>query len=138
MSQTPSLDTIAAHGNRGHKRIANNDIICADGTILSVIAGGGTYSWPRPELCSCDWDPLAERVTSQDEFRVDCDYPGPYSEVEVMTNDPELLGASYMGDDDEVVTVPVETVREYIISHGGEWHADGADDFLTELTKEKE
>lgn len=53
------LDAIAAHGNRGHAAAPgapwdDSHIRCADGSVLSVIAGFGAH------------------------------YPGPYTHVEVM------------------------------------------------------
>lgn len=137
MSKTPTLDEIAAKGNRGHYgHKDNNHIICVDGTVLSVIAGGGTYSAPKPDLCACahgaPYTGLTESLFDRH------DYPGPYSMVEVLSDDPELI-PDFMGEYDgepQAFSVHVETVREYILKHGGEWHADGADDFLLELTKE--
>lgn len=138
MSKTPTLDEIAAKGNRGHYgHKDNNDIVCVDGTALSVIAGGGTYSAPRPQFCTCaHGEPFNWQTPGESPDRHD--YPGPYSMVEVLTDDPDLI--DFVGEYDgepQAVSVSVETVREYILKHGGEWHADGADDFLTELTKEK-
>lgn len=38
-SLTPTLDEIAAKGNRGHHGdIPNNRITCGDGTVISVVA----------------------------------------------------------------------------------------------------
>ena len=81
-------------------------IECVDGTTLSVQAGRMLYSTPRNNL-------------------------GPYSAVEVgfpSAEPPETWRDYYDGywDEDETHTgsifayIPVELVREYIESHGGE------------------
>lgn len=135
MSKTPTLDRIAEHGNRGHHHgwtDDSNGIVCKDGTKLSVIAGGGTYCFPRPAVCSCyiggtlKLDPLPHEVA--------CDYPGPYSEVEVYTDHPSLI-PDYVGADGQchAFEISVEKLREFIIEHGGEWSpGDAAAEILKE------
>lgn len=139
MSKTPTLDEIAAKGNRGHYgHKDNNDIVCVDGTAISVIAGGGTYSEPRPQFCTCAHGYPFPSVTPV-ESTLGHDYAGPYTHVEVYTDDPELFTLADVPFEGEVdaFTLSVEEVRSYILKHGGEWHADDADDFLFELTQEK-
>jgi hypothetical protein len=64
---------------------------CADGTRLSVVAGGGTYCTPRPE------------------FGADPEYSGPFTAVEVWWPDagePEGF-------------VDVDLVKAFVAEHGG-------------------
>lgn len=111
MSETPRLDAIAEKGNRGHRRVENNWITCKDGTKLSVIAGGGTYSVPRPLFCTCDFEGVGATTFGLPGLtgEVDHDYPGPYTSVEVM-----------LDEDVDVTTMTVGEVRAYIAQHGGE------------------
>lgn len=110
------LESIIAGGNRGHWSRENNNIVCADGFELSVIAGGGAYSTPRPTYCSCSHsdrpppEPFAGEVVH--------DFPGPYTHVEVMTYGP----ASWDEYDSGGVysNVPAEMVRALVAEHGGE------------------
>jgi hypothetical protein len=106
VSLTPTLDDIAAHGNRGHVgQIANNKITCRDETSLSVIAGGGTLSYPRVQFCT---EYKGEHVLGT---MYGCEQPhtyvGPYTHVDVLTDEGDGVK-------------PVEEVRKYILSHGGE------------------
>lgn len=128
-SNTPLLDQIAAHGNRGHHHgwlRVDNLISCWDGTTISVIAGNGTLSLPRPVPCSCYGNPDAEPTAGDDGF-VECDYPGPYSWVEVFTDHPELTG----GDrGQQAISVEVESLRAWIVSHGGEFSMLDAAEYI--------
>jgi hypothetical protein len=96
-----TLDDIAARGNRGGhfagQWVDNNHIRCADGFELSVIAGGGTYCLPRPAFCAHSYAPDLPAIPFRDE--VACDYPGPYTHVEVRGDGPP--GWSEYGDPGE-------------------------------------
>ena len=116
------LEDIIAHGNRGHRPRGDSHISCADGTVLSVIAGGGTYCQPSPAYCSCgfaaslpDWD--ADFHTPAP-WEVAHDYPGPYTHVEVMLIEGEAPEGWFAND--SVDTIAVEDVRAFIAAHGGE------------------
>jgi len=130
-SQTPTLDQIAASGNAPDRktgvRPVDNRITCADGFSLSVIAGAGYYCTPRPSLLSG----LPDGVVS-DSPR---DYPGPYTAVEVgfPSAQPEPWTEWVQRAEDEADPtgtvygyVPVQMVRELILSHGGEIPQGGA------------
>lgn len=111
-SLTPTLDEVAAHGNRGHVGwLENNHIICRDGTSLSVIAGGGTACVPQVQYCYTSPEGT-HHVRDQTPGMAPHDYPGPYTHVEVLS----VGDGPYPG-----TNVPVEEVRKYILSHGGEW-----------------
>ena len=105
------LEHIIAKGNmfRTPPTRTENWVHCADGFKMSVIAGFGAYSTPRPLE----------------------DYPGPYSAVEVgfpsMRPEPWDQWSAYqdpwMGAGDPTETcygqVPVEMVRALADLHGG-------------------
>jgi hypothetical protein len=129
-SQTPTLDQIAATGNapdrQTGKRPVENRITCADGFNLSVIAGAGYYCKPRPSLLSEHPDGLVSDAPR--------DYPGPYTEVEVgfPSERPEPWATwAECAEDGENPTgtvysyVPVQMVRDLILSHGGEVSRSG-------------
>ena len=122
-SRTPKLDQIAAHGNRGDHRIGDRDsrIRCADGLLMSVIAGAGTYCTPRPDMC---YPSRHGHMIIPEGSGIPCDYPGPYTHVEVMIlagDKPDSwAGRADAGDDSVYGWVPVELVRETILAHGGE------------------
>ncbi|MDO5676811.1 MAG: hypothetical protein Q4G35_04805 [Propionibacteriaceae bacterium] len=123
-SLTPSLDHIARHGNRGHHgHIGNNNMVCADGTELSIIARGSTHSSPRPALCYTNED--GEHVTGPSTPLHDapCDYAGPYEKVEVYTADPELiaLGGGLSDGDRQAFPINVDALRNFIIRRGGKF-----------------
>ena len=105
-SLTPTLDEIAAKGNRGHNLVDNNWITCRDGTEISIIAGGGTYSHPRVQFCftATDGEHDSFPISHNEE---PCNYPGPYTHVEVMM-------------DGDVETMSVLAARDLILRHGGE------------------
>lgn len=124
------FDEIAAHGNRNYDdnfRFQNpklgNRIRCRDGFSLSVIAGAGTYSRPRPAL-------LDLGDTPNFMYDVDADYRGPYTAVEVgfPSERPEPWAGCWEThcEDPNSPTdtvygyVPVEMVRALIEAHGGE------------------
>lgn len=103
-TNTSRLDAIVQHGNRGHRHISNNQIVCADGLRLSVIAGGGTYCSPEPA------------------HSVPHDFPGPYTALEVMVYGTERPwdGGEVHSDYTLYGWVRVEIVRTLIQAHGGE------------------
>ena len=113
------LEKIIAKGNRGHYGRTDSTIHCADGTDLSVIAGGGVYSEPRPAHCMCAFggNPL-----NPFPGEVDHTYPGPYRAVEVMMvgDDPCPDGWQEYESGGIYAFVPVELVRAYVEAHGGE------------------
>ena len=122
---TPKLDAIAAHGNRGHATDINaprggSQIRCADGSVLSVIAGGGTYCQPRPAMCTCSLRGELELFASGRHlpWEVAHDYPGPYTHVEVMPIEGDWPAEWFDGD--SVATVAVEDVRAEFAKRGGE------------------
>lgn len=84
--------------------LPSNHLVCADGTKLSVIAGVGCYSTPRP-----DW------------FNgVPEDYSGPYTAVEVMVGiDPPAEWEEYEAGG-VYGQVPIALVQALIDEHGGE------------------
>jgi hypothetical protein len=125
------LEDVIAHGNRGHNRAPHSSLItCKDGFRLSVIAGGGTYCTPRPSFCWGDTHP--QHIPEPPDHIVSdevCDYPGPYSAVEVgfPTTRPEPWDEwSKHCEDPEKPTdtvygyVPVDLVRSLVAAHGGE------------------
>ena len=102
------LESVIAHGNmRQPGSVAHQNIVCADGFMMSVIAGGGAYSSPR------------------------YNDPGPYSHVEVgfPSERPEpwddmwegyLDGGSIDPTESVYPWVPIDDVRALVASHGGE------------------
>lgn len=129
------LDVIAAYGNRpGYTldgklagRMGRNEIECADGSRLSVLAGAMCHSIPQPQLGPHSWwhDLSGARVTP--------DYRGPYSHVEILmdqvmvTFDEDWFGGPHnelrslfpVGDSFYGQEVPVRLVRLLIDAHGG-------------------
>ena len=135
------LDEIVQHGNRsfhyGFRQ--NNWIRCRDGFRLSVIAGSSAHGAPRPAICTHAFG--RDITTSPWHGEPACDYPGPYSHVEVgmPTARPEpwecphldeyqhngLHWECYAEDRNNPTGtvygyVPVDMVRALIASHGGE------------------
>jgi len=107
MTGTPQLDAIVSgdgakfseYGRYRHKDLADQ-IVCNGGARLSAQASQTHYCTPRVD-------------------------DGPYSKVEVGYPDPAPpeSWAKYADGDypsDMYGYVPVELVREYIVSHGGE------------------
>ncbi len=120
------LEEVIAHGNRGHnnKPYRVNELRCADGFTVSVIAGGGTYCTPRPALCSGGH----HEGPMPGMYDVGCEYPGPYTEVEVgfPSARPEpwdqwepLCESPSSPLDTVYVYVPVGLVRDLVAAHGG-------------------
>lgn len=139
---TTMIDAIIQFGNRGHwygfepgDQTANL-IECVDGFRISVIAGGGVYSIPKPAFCMCAYsrragdppDPMAIMSIYQP-WEVPHDFRGPYTALEVgfPTDRPEPWAdwAEYADRDDDPTEsiypyVPAQLVRDLIVSHGGE------------------
>ena len=90
-TQTPTLDAIAAHGNHGHHHRNQSEavsrIVCDDGTTFTVRAGNGLATDPYVLPCCEDEWPDCDQVPPQAEI-VSHDHPGPYTAVEVRTNEP--------------------------------------------------
>ncbi|MGO5251651.1 hypothetical protein ACTQ2Q_09930 [Atopobiaceae bacterium LCP21S3_F11] len=101
------LADIITHGNRGHYGHRPSWMTCADGTQLSVIAGGGCYCLPRVARCCATGAHQAGPSWPDD---VPCDYPGPYTHVEVLVDG---------GFDDDPCLMSVAELHELIASHGG-------------------
>jgi hypothetical protein len=127
------LEEIIAKGNRGHYGYKDNSVItCADGFHMSVIAGGGTYSTPKPAFCSCYFRKQLSSayVVEPAGHEVPHDYPGPYTDVEVgfpsMRPEPWGQWEPYCESGDEDWSgsvygfVPVDMVRALVALHGGE------------------
>lgn len=112
------LEQIIAQGNRsfGKPNLIGNNVHCADGLTVSVIAGEGTYCTPRPDRYGVLGDAPG-------------DYPGPYTAVEVgfpsQQPEPWEKWREYCEDSDKPTEtvyayVPVELVRRLVSDHGGE------------------
>lgn len=126
------LERIIATGNRGHGHPNGvNHIRCVDGFTVSVIAGGGTYCTPRPALCIHGVVPDADPAPVVDSILGDasCDFPGPYTAVEVgypsELPEPWEEWSSYAEAPDAATStvyawVPVDLVRALLAAHGGE------------------
>jgi len=120
------LERIRLHGNRRNApeswSTPPNWITCVDGFKLSVIAGPGAYSIPKPELIP-SIPPIVYDGT------VDPTYSGPYTHVEVgyPSDQPEPWSewSQYAEDPDAPMNtvypyVPIELVQELVKTHGGE------------------
>lgn len=113
------LQSIIDHGNRGHNHADNNRFTCVDGFQLSVLAGGGTYCRPRPQLCSCGAGGGPRGIPSYGS-QVSHDYVGPYTSLEVA----DLAELDRTGDGISMLTV--KELHSLIESHGG-LEEDGED-----------
>lgn len=135
IDQLSPLEWVIAHGNRGHAPNWNW-IRCGDGLLVSVTAGGGAKCWPQPASCTCAvWSAMGqpERAYVMPSPNaggyVPHDYPGPYSHVEVLVEDPDQLPPAWRersealameGDVGGLVGfVPVDSVRAFVAQHGG-------------------
>jgi hypothetical protein len=119
---TDLLEQIIAAGNRSFDPVPaklGNNIRCADGFRVSVIAGEGAYCSPRPNRYAAIGDTHTVRS----------DFPGPYLAVEVgfpsERPEPWAEWSTYADSVDEPTKsvygyVPVELVRALIARHGGE------------------
>lgn len=115
--------------NGGHapQRRTPNRVKCADGFEMSVISGGGTYCYPRPDLCLADAGVGCENKDVYQGF-VECSYTGPFTKLEVgfMSARPEPweLWAPYSetGSWEDAIFpfVPIEMLFELVLLHGGE------------------
>jgi hypothetical protein len=118
-----ALEKIIAEGNRPAytpfetydarlEASASNNIVCADGFTLSVIAGAGTYCSPRPDLIE-DMEGFTGPFTAV-EVGFPSDRPEPWSEWEEWCESPENPTSTVYGQ------VPVAAVRALVALHGGE------------------
>ena len=124
-TQTPTLDAIAAHGNRGHHHGCSEqsyDLVCDDGSLLSLLAGNGLLC--NPYVLPCDDVPVDPNWIPPQSDVVAHDYPGPYSQVQVRCATPTLMQfldlPEYFAEHPLIVDVP--TLREFIHLHGGEFN----------------
>lgn len=123
-------DVITMANIGGHAGVEARRITCADGFSMSVIAGGGAYSTPRPAICSRRVPGMCPGTRLPMLNQVECSYTGPFTEVEVgfPSQRPEPWAdlwrgyADGPGDPTETVYgyVPVQMVRDLIDLHGGE------------------
>jgi hypothetical protein len=138
MSDDLLLEQIIANGNRGHTK-RGNWVKCVDGFKLSVIAGGGTYCTPRPDICIY---PVETTLCSRSLGRrgiledVSCSYDGPYSHLEIgypsECPEPWEIWSEFVEDKDDPTEtvyayVPVEDVRALVELHGGEVPGNGGE-----------
>ena len=125
------LETIRLHGNRRNTpgvpwpdswSTSPNWITCVDGFKLSVIAGPGAYSTPKPEL-------IPSIPAYVYDGTVDPTYDGPYTHVEVgfpsQRPEPWSEWSQYAEEPGEPTLtvypyVPIELVRALVNTHGGE------------------
>jgi hypothetical protein len=124
---TDRLDHITAHGIGRLPR----KIRLADDTVISVHAGPGAYSTPRP-LSHCVGD-------------APVDYPGPYTHLEVYLMEPGTAPDTweeFNADGNESAErrlygyVPQELVYGLVVAHGGEHiEQDTQDDVMAALTE---
>ena len=111
MTPNARLQSIIDHGNRGHNYVSDNFFECADGFRLSVIAGGGTYCLPQPQLCACGVGGFTP--SSPAPGGVPHDYPGPYIAVEVA----DLAKLEDTGDG--ISMLSIKQLHALIAEHGG-------------------
>ena len=132
------LKEILDYGNKGTHSDPRffNRLETRDGFSLSVIAGGGTYCTPRPAMCIPELEGVLSMgltcpVAPEPSFMYDvwCNYPGPYTHVEVgfPSERPEPWGdwEEYCEDESRPTEtvypyVPALLVIELINLHGGE------------------
>lgn len=116
MIHTDRIDHIAAHGTGRLPR----KIRLTDDTVISVQAGAGAWSRPRPKLYGTGNAPA--------------DFAGPYSHVEVYLVTPVAVPAEWAEHTDDegkprhFGPVPVELVRALVVAHGGEHVAQDTED----------
>ncbi len=139
------LEEIIATGNSGWQAGLVNairpgpdrsHIRCVDGYRLSVLAGGGAYCTPRPQLVfqGADGRALTGTPSAPLPYEVEHDFPGPYTHVEVgvLSGSPdpepweawedckEWSGSRSVDQLRVYADVPVELVRALVAAHGGE------------------
>ncbi|MCX4783871.1 MULTISPECIES: hypothetical protein [unclassified Streptomyces] len=122
MIHTDRIDYISAHGTGRLPRT----IRLADDTTISVHAGNGAYSTPRPR---------DRMVHEGGAGTVPADYPGPYSALEVYVVEPLTAPAEwapYNADDNPTAglfcPLPVDLARALVVEHGGEHVAQDTED----------
>ena len=94
------FERVVAEPHNGHRCLMRMTpfkyVVCADGTIISIMTGAGTRSKPRIDV-------------------------GPYTHVEVLA---QAGFGSETGrqplKENTSESVPVDIVRQYIANHGGE------------------
>lgn len=91
-----------------------NNITCADGFKLSVVAGWGMYCEPRPGSSRSDVSDRYDGPFWEVEVGFPSERPEPWDEWSQWAESPDDPTGTVYG------WVPVEKVRELIESHGGE------------------
>jgi hypothetical protein len=122
MIHTDRIDHITAHGTGRLPR----SIRLTDDAVVSVHAGYGAYSTPRPR----------DRMVHEGGMgTAPADYPGPYTALEVYLVAPLSAPAGwarYSADDDPraglFCVVPAEMVHALVVEHGGEHVAQDTED----------
>jgi hypothetical protein len=111
---TQQFDRIVKEGTSpgigGRAGLPSNRVFCADGTDLSVIAHWGAYCTPRPEF----QDPAPDGGFLAVEVGFPSVRPEPWHEWSVYCENTDDPTGTVYG------RVPVEMVRAFIESHGGE------------------
>lgn len=108
-----TLQQIIERGTRGaeYKTTGvSNNLTCADGFKVSVIAGGGSYSIPRNDGFT---DSIPGPFTAV-EVGFPSERPEPWSDWEHYCEDPEKPTDTVYG------YVPADMVRALVALHGGE------------------
>jgi hypothetical protein len=139
------FEEITNKGNRGYHVDSNVfRIVCLDGFTLGVIAGQGTYCFPRPAFCEQFYEidflgvVKSEHVASQgftiDDFddtynEVECEFVGPFTSVEIgfpsARPEPWAIWKQYAEEPDNptktvYARVPIGIASSLIKAHGGE------------------
>jgi hypothetical protein len=108
------LKRIIQFGSRAEAKYGGDIVECADGSELSVIAGAGTHSTPRPV------EPGKGEGSSTDEPWTVHDYPGPYEALDVVPYEPVPYTWDEFANDGVYEHIPVELVEDLVEKHGGE------------------
>jgi hypothetical protein len=113
------LSVIFAYGNRWDTsswerrifgRMGNSEVVCADGYVLSVIAGHKTFCKPQPGTAYPGCDPAVAAPE---------DYRAPYTHVEILGRAEKRFPFDPEFDGDPWGYVPVQLVRDLVDVHGG-------------------
>lgn len=114
MASTQQFDRIVNEGTSpgigGREGLPSNHIHCADGTELSVIAHWGAYCSPRPDFKN----PAPPEGFAAVEVGYPSVRPEPWDQWSKFAERSDDPTGSVYG------WVPVDLVREFILSHGGE------------------